>query len=68
MFDNNGTSANVLLQYGITSGDTNGHWRKTANNTYQFKVLGADTQFTYTQATGRFDCAVSSGSCAALTN
>ncbi|MFA6144399.1 MAG: type II secretion system protein [Sulfuricurvum sp.] len=68
LFDNNGTASNVLLQYGIVSGDTNGHWRKTAANTYQFKVLGADTEFTYIQGTGRFDCAASSGSCAALTN
>lgn len=70
LFDDNDTDATngILLQYGIASDSTNGHWRKTAANTYQFKVLSADTQFTYTQTTGRFDCTAGAGSCDALTN
>jgi len=70
LFDDNDTDATngVLLQYGIASGSTNGHWRKTAANTYQFHVLSADTQFTYTQTTGRFDCTAGAGSCNLLTH
>jgi general secretion pathway protein G len=67
LFDNNGTAANILLQYGIASANRNGHWRKTAADSYSFKVLNADTAFTYTKATGRFDCAAGTGSCNALT-
>jgi general secretion pathway protein G len=65
LFDTNGTGS-VLLQYGIASGATNGHWRKTAADTYQFHVLNADTQFTYTRATGAFNCVAGTGSCNAL--
>lgn len=67
LFDNNGSASSTLLQYGIASASTNGHWRKTAANTYQFRALGVDTQFTYTQATGRFDCVAGSGNCNLLT-
>jgi general secretion pathway protein G len=68
LFDNNGTAANALLQYGVASGTTNGHWRKTAADTYKFHVLNADTQFTYTNGTGAFTCTAGTGSCDALTN
>ncbi|MDP3291726.1 MAG: type II secretion system protein [Sulfuricurvum sp.] len=67
LFDNNGTVSNTLLQYGITAASTNGHWRKTAADTYQYRALGVDTQFTYTQATGRFDCVANAGNCNLLT-
>lgn len=67
LFDNNGVATRTLLQYGIASGATNGHWRKTAVDTYKFHVLGADTTFTYTQTTGRFDCVAGQGSCDLLT-
>lgn len=67
LFDNNGSASSTLLQYGIASASTNGHWRKTAANIYQFRALGVDTQFTYTQTTGRFDCAANAGNCNLLT-
>lgn len=67
LFDHNGTATSVLLQYGIVSGDTNGHWRKSAANTYQFRVLGANTQFDYNVTSGRFDCTANTGSCNVLT-
>lgn len=67
LFDHNGVATRTLLQYGIASGSTNGHWRKTAADQYQFRVLGVDTQFTYTQATGRFDCVAGAGNCNLLT-
>lgn len=67
LFNNNGTATRVLLQYGIASGTTNGHWRKTAADIYQFHVLNADTQFTYTQATGAFDCTHTNANCKLLT-
>jgi len=65
LFDGN-DSTHVLLQYPIIPQNTNGHWRKTAANTYAFKVMNVDTTFTYTPATGRFDCA-GSGYCSDLT-
>lgn len=67
LFDNNGTAANGLLQYGITSGSGNGHWLKTAANTYTYSVMGDPVQFTYTQATGRFDCTHTNANCKRLT-
>lgn len=67
LFDNNGVATRTLLQYGIASGSTNGHWRKTAADTYQYRVMGADTQFTYVQATGTFNCVAGQGSCDLLT-
>lgn len=46
-----------------------GGWRKTAAFTYQFHLMGADVQFTYTAATGIFDCAgVAGTSCSLLTD
>lgn len=67
LFDHNGTATNVLLQYGIASQNANGHWRKTAANTYQFKILGNDVAFTYTQASGSFDCTHTDANCKLLT-
>jgi len=56
LFDNNGTVANTLLQYGITSANRNGHWMKTGANTYTYQVMGQPVAFTYTQANGIFTC------------
>jgi general secretion pathway protein G len=67
LFDNNGVATQTLLQYGIASGSTNGHWRKTAANEYKYKVLGGDTTFTYTQASGTFDCNHADAGCKRLT-
>lgn len=67
LFDNNGVATSTLLQYAIASGNSNGHWRKTAADTYAFKVLNADTTFTYVQASGTFNCVAGQGSCDALT-
>jgi general secretion pathway protein G len=67
LFDHNGTATNILLQYGISSKNANGHWRKTAANTYQFKIMSNDIPFTYTQATGKFDCTHTNANCKLLT-
>lgn len=56
LFDNNGTTANALLQYGIISGNGNGHWLKTGNNGYIYQVVGQQIPFTYTQSSGMFTC------------
>jgi general secretion pathway protein G len=67
LFDNNGTAANTLLQYGVTSASGNGHWMKTAANTYTYQVMGDPVQFTYTQAGGIFDCIHTNANCKRLT-
>lgn len=69
LFDDNDTNVSngVLLQYGIASGSDNGSWRKTANNTYQYRVMNVDTQFEYNTTTGRFNCTAGSGNCDILT-
>jgi general secretion pathway protein G len=46
-------SNHTLLMYGVSSGDTDGKWRRTAVNTYVFKVGGTDCSFTYDGA-GKF--------------
>lgn len=67
LFDNNGTATNVLLQYGITSAAGNGHWMKTGTNAYTYSVMGDPVAFTYTQATGMFDCTHTNANCKLLT-
>lgn len=64
LFDGNTT--NPLLQYGITSADRNGHWMKT-NAGYTYQVMGDPVPFTYTQATGTFDCTHTNANCKLLT-
>lgn len=54
LFDNNGTAG--LLQYGITSANSNGHWMKTGATVYTYQVMGQPVTFTYTQANGTFTC------------
>lgn len=65
--DNNTSNGGTLLQYGIITASGNGHWMKTAANTYTYTVMNDPVQFTYTQATGRFDCTHSNANCKLLT-
>ncbi len=56
-----------ILDYPIYSKDADGHWIKTGNTQYSFKVQGQGVTFTYTPATGRFDCDHTTTSCQQLT-
>ncbi len=59
LFDHNGTATMVILTYPLYSNVSSGNWRKTANNTYAFKVIDTDVLFTYVSSGvngGRFDC------------
>ncbi|MFZ2889188.1 type II secretion system protein [Sulfuricurvum sp.] len=67
LFDHNGTSANSLLQYGIISGSNDGDWRKTAQDTYKFKLQSGDHTFEYDTTAGTFRC-TGGNDCADLTN
>jgi len=64
LFDGNATTP--LLQYGIVSANSNGHWMKT-NAGYTYQVMGDAVAFTYTQATGAFDCTHTNANCKLLT-
>ena len=55
IFDGN-TTIGQLLDYPLHSTDKNGYWQKVANDTYSFKVMNVDVNFTYTANTGRFNC------------
>lgn len=74
-FDHNGTPSNIIMMYGVTTKNDNGHWHTAAcagaspNQicTYQFKIFGKDNTFTYSEANGTFNC-TSGGSCSLLTN
>jgi len=59
LFDNNGSAANTILQYGIATGavNENGHWIKTGPATYDYRIMGVSVRFSYVQGTGTFDCA-----------
>ncbi len=65
LFDGNATVS--LLQYGIVSASTNGHWMKTGNTAYTYRVMGDAVAFTYTQGTGAFDCTHTNANCRLLT-
>jgi len=69
LFDDNdsNTSNGSLLQYGITSASSNGHWMKTAAATYDYKVLNDATTFTYNSTTGSFGCTAGQHKCDLLT-
>jgi len=56
LFDTNGSL--TILTYPIYSGSAtnSGKWRKTAANTYTFTVDTTPVTFTYTAASGIFDC------------
>lgn len=62
LFDNNGTAANTLLQYGITTrNSTDGHWDDTvaANGTnwqYIYRVMDTNITFDYNSTNGTFTC------------
>ncbi len=58
---------NGLLQYGVITANKNGHWMKTGTNAYTFQVMGDPVAFTYTQATGAFDCTHTNANCKLLT-
>lgn len=53
LFDGDGT--NALLQYGMEAKDANGHWEGQDPN-YTYHLNSGDVAFTYTPATGTFDC------------
>jgi len=65
IFDGNGTS--VLLQYGIVTSASNGHWMRTDGDEYTYTVAIGTAVFDYTKATGTFDC-VDSTVCSILTD
>ncbi|MDD2356781.1 MAG: type II secretion system protein [Thiovulaceae bacterium] len=67
LFDNNGTTANKLLTYGITSKSSNGGWMKTNTDEYTYYVSGTPNVFYYTAADGNFSCISGSGYCDKLT-
>ncbi len=60
LFDGNGTS--TLLPYGLTSGNGNGEWIKTAQgnpiSTYVFRMNNGtnNATFDYNRSNGIFDC------------
>jgi general secretion pathway protein G len=45
---------NGLLVYGVKTKDSDGHWMKTGDNTYTFKVDGTSCSFTYNPDDGTF--------------
>ncbi|RUM45871.1 MAG: ABC transporter permease [Hydrogenimonas sp.] len=59
---------NNVLDYPIYSKDADGHWMKTDDTQYSFKVQGQDVTFTYTPATGHFDCDHTNTNCQQLTH
>ena len=74
-FDGNGSLS--LLTYAIVPQNADGHWHTAVTTgssgafttTYQFKLLGVDNTFTYTQSDGKFDCLTATApSCSDLTN
>ncbi|MDA3945843.1 MAG: prepilin-type N-terminal cleavage/methylation domain-containing protein [Helicobacteraceae bacterium] len=55
LFDTNGSL--TILTYPIYSSASSGKWRKTAANTYTFKVIETDVAFAYGGLnSGLFDC------------
>ena len=55
----------TLLLYGISSGDTDGHWRATDSSykKYAYKVGGEDCDFDYNDTNGKFTLTTSSTLC-----
>ncbi|MDD2828573.1 MAG: prepilin-type N-terminal cleavage/methylation domain-containing protein [Sulfuricurvum sp.] len=65
IFDGN-DSTHSLLQYGITpESGKDGKW-SGSNNSYTYQILGSGVAFTYTPATGLFDCDHTDSNCALL--
>jgi general secretion pathway protein G len=65
--NDNNLSNGSLLQYGITTAGSKGHWVKRGVNVYDFIVLDGAERFTYIQTTGTFDCNHSYEYCRLLT-
>jgi len=64
----NGLDANHrLLQYGVVPGTGNGKWAKTGAGAFTYTVIGDAVAFTYTAATGIFDCTHTNANCKKLT-
>ncbi len=67
-YDSNSSDESLkLLDYPLYAKNGNGHWRKTANNVYAFRVMNTDIPFVYggisgvtvggkTYGAGQFDC------------
>ena len=62
IFDNNGTAANEILMYGITTKAGSGYWMKSGNNQYDFTIGSDVARYTYNPANGRITCADQAGS------
>ncbi len=54
LFDGDGT--NTLFSYPKRYKNASGHWRRTSDTDYLFKVDGTDVAFTYNPANGTFTC------------
>lgn len=65
--DSNLANGGTLLQYGIVSKDANGHWLKTADRKYSYKIMNIAVSFDYNRTIGSFDCNHSDNSCSQLT-
>ncbi len=66
IFDTNGSI--TILTYPIYEKNNPGHWRKTAANTYTYKVVTTDIDFTYGGInSGSFDCDHSEEYCKDIT-
>ncbi len=60
-------NVNKLLDYPVVAKNENGGWIKTSADKYTFKIVNVDVNFTYTSATGNFDCDHTEKYCKALT-
>lgn len=64
-----GDGNRTLLMYGIKEGSGSGHWQKTGDQTYVYKVGETGTTFTYyptdsgSNKAGTFTCTSGSGYC-----
>jgi general secretion pathway protein G len=68
LFDYDSNSSNPkkkILDYPIYSKNANGSWRKVAVDTYAFRILNMDINFTYSN--GNFDCNHNIKHCKTLT-
>lgn len=56
IFDDNSTEGkNPLLMYGVKTKDADGHWMKTGDNQYSYKIGSQTCTFVYTPTNGKFD-------------
>lgn len=71
IFDNNGSSANSIMMYGVTTANKSGSWMKTNNNEYTIKINGFSNNavFDYNSSNGTFTCTRLGGDlCGVLSN